>query len=243
MAKSVLLNARIFAGAVDLTGNSNKVEVSSEREEKDTTNFGSAGWKEVLGGLASTKISAGGQWEALDTTKVDDDMWANAGGTGAWSIAPNTMAVGDLAYLTNALRSKYQLGGSVGDVAPWSAEATGNSPLVRGAVLHPPGTARTATGTGTAVLLGAVTSAQRLYAAVHVYSVSGTTPSITVKIQSDDNSGMTSPTDRITFTAATAIGGQFSNVAGPVTDTYWRAVWTISGTTPSFLLAVTAGVA
>lgn len=247
MSKFVLLNSRIFAGAVDLTSNSNKVELMEDREDKDTTSFGSAGWKEVLAGLASTSLNASGQWEAGDTTKVDDDQFANLGTVGGWSVIPAaasaSVAAGDLAWLVKALRCKYVIGDQVGNVAPWSGENKGTSPLVRGAVLHPPGTARTATGSGTAVQLGAVAAGKSLYAALHVYSVSGTTPSITVKVQSDDNSGMSSPTDRITFTAATAVGGQYSSVAGAITDDWWRVTWTISGTTPSFLFVATAGIA
>ena len=116
-------------------------------------------------------------------------------------------------------------------------------PVVRGTSLHPPGTARTATGNGTAVQVGAVASGRQMYAALHVLSVSGTaTPTLTVKVQSD-TVGFGSATDQITFTAATAVGGQISRVAGPITDDYWRASWTISGTNPSFLFVVVVGTA
>ena len=57
MAKTVLTNVRCFAVAVDLTGVSNKIEVSSEVEAKDSTNYASEGYKEVMGGLASAEIS------------------------------------------------------------------------------------------------------------------------------------------------------------------------------------------
>jgi hypothetical protein len=248
VSKFVLTNCRIFAGAVDLTSNANKVELSSEVEDKETTTFGSAGWKEFLGGLASTKIAAEGQWEAGDTTKVDDDQFANIGTVGGWSIIPaaasSTIAVGDLAYLTTALRQKYQLGGAVGDVAPWTCAASGTTKLVRGAVLHVPGTARTATGTGSSFQLGATSATQKLYAALHVYSIAGTaSPTLTVKVQSDNATGFPSAADVITFTAATAVGGQFSTAAGAITDDWYRVSWTISGTNPSFLFLVTVGIA
>lgn len=248
MSKFVLLNTRIYAGAVDLTSNSNKVQLTEDREDKESTSFGSLGWKEVLAGLAESAVTAEGQWEATDATKVDDDQFANIGTVGGWTIIPaaasSTVAAGDLAWLVKALRCKYMLGGSVGDVAPWTAETKGTTPLVRGSILHPPGTARTATGNGTAVQIGAVAAGKSMYASLHVYSISGTaTPTITVKVQSDDNSGFSSPIDRITFTAATAVGGQYSSVAGAVTDDWWRVTWTISGTSPSFLFVVSAGIA
>jgi hypothetical protein len=110
--------------------------------------------------------------------------------------------------------------------------------------MHPNGTARTTTGTGTGIQLGAVTAAQRMYCNLHVLSISGTgTPTITVKLQSSVDNTFASPTDRIVFTAATALGGQASSALGAITDQWWRAQWTISGTNPSFLFAVSAGIA
>ncbi|MFE2323584.1 hypothetical protein ACFXD5_06620 [Streptomyces sp. NPDC059385] len=243
MSKFVLLNARLFAVGADLTGASNKIELSSEVEDKETTNYYSNGYQEVIGGLGSAEVTAEGQWEALDSTKVDNASWAQLGGVGPWTVCPDNAAVGDVAYLTQCLRSSYALGGSVGDVAPWSGKGASAWPLVRGQMAHPAGTARTSTGTGTGVQLGAVTAGKRLYAALHVLSASGTTPSITARIESDDNSGFTTPTTQLTFTAATAAGGEALRTTGSaITDNWWRIAWTISGTTPSFLFAASFGI-
>lgn len=243
MGKFILTNVRAFAVGADLTGNSNKIEVSSEHEDKDATNYASSGWKEVLGGLASCEITGEGQWEAGSPAMVDDSSWSQLGGVGPWSLGPAGAAVGDLTYFTQALRSSYALGDAVGEVAPWSGTAKGSWPLVRGQFAHPPGTARTTTGTGTAINLGAVTAGKRLYAALHVLSVSGTTPSITARVESDDAVGFASPTTQLTFTAATAPGGQALRTSGSaITDTWWRVAWTISGTTPSFLFVSTLGI-
>lgn len=244
MAKFVYKDARIFAGAADLSGVSNKAEVSGEREVKDVTNFRSGGWKESLAGLGSARIMAEGFWEAGDPGKIDDAAWAGLGGNGAWSVAPTDTIDGARVFFTNALQSNYTLLGSVGDVAPYKADAQSSWPLVRGLVANPPGTARTANGTGTVQQLGAVATGQAIYANLHVLSVSGTsTPTITVEIESDDAVGFPSPISRIAFAAATAVGSQARRAVGPFTDTYWRAKWTISGTTPSFLALVTFGIA
>ena len=243
MGKFVLTNVRLFTGAADLTGVSNKLEISAEVEDKETTNFGSGGWKEFRGGIAATEISAEGQWEAGDPSLVDNERWTSLGGLGPWTAGPDGAAVGNLAYFTNALSGKYVLGGEVGDVAPWTGEAKSSWPLVRGQIAHPPGTARTATGTGTGAELGAVATGKQLYAALHVLSVAGTAPSITVEIESDDASGFPSAVSRISFDAATAAGGQIKRVAGPLTDTWFRPKWTISGTGPSFLFVAAIGIA
>lgn len=245
MGKFVLQNVRLFTGGADLTTRTNQLEVVAERETKEVTAFAPSGdvWAESLAGLASTSLSAQGQWEAGDAGMVDDRSWSDLGATSAWTMCPAGAADGALAYFTSVLRGQYSLGAPVGDVAPWTANGSGTWPLVRGLLVNPPGTARTATGSGTAHELGAVGSGQQLYAALHVLSVAGTTPSITVKIQSDDAAGFASPTDRITFTAATEVGAQISRLAGPITDTHYRATWTISGTGPSFLAAVAVGIA
>jgi hypothetical protein len=117
--------------------------------------------------------------------------------------------------------------------------------MVRGQIAHPPGTARTTSGTGTGLQLGAVAAGKRLYAAVHVLSVAGTgTPSITLRVESDDNSGFTSASTALTFAAATAPGGQIIRSDGTaITDSYYRIGWTVTGGSPSFLFAAALGIA
>ncbi|HET6262350.1 MAG TPA: hypothetical protein VFG99_08950, partial [Chloroflexia bacterium] len=90
--------------------------------------------------------------------------------------------------------------------------------------------------------LPAVAAGQWLVGTLHVMSVSGTGPSLTATIQSDDAVGMPSPTARLSFNAQTAIGGQVFRLAGPITDTFYRVSYTIAGTTPSLLFMSAAGV-
>lgn len=249
MGKFILSNTRIFAGGADLTGATNKVELSATREDKDVTNFNSVDasgtvWKEVIGGLGSAKLTGSGQWEATDLSKVDDESWAEIGATGGVTVFPTTANAGDLAYVFSGLRSSYTLGGQVGDVAPWQGEWASNRPLGRGVGLHPPGTARTTTGTGTSVNVAATSASQYLYANLHVLSVSGSaSPTLTVTVQADNATGFPSPATEISFAAATAVGGQTARVVGPITDTWYRVSWTISGTTPSFLFVVSMAIA
>jgi hypothetical protein len=82
----------------------NKLEVSAERETKEVTAFATSGsvWSEVLAGIASTKISAEGQWEASDTSKVDDACSPDLASIVPVTVGPVGAADGDLAYLTGA---------------------------------------------------------------------------------------------------------------------------------------------
>lgn len=240
----VLLDCRLFAVGADLSGHSNKVELSAEVEDKDATNYRSGGWKEVMGGLGSAEISGEGQWEAGDPSLVDDASWAQLGGVGPWTVCPQDSTVGALAYFTKALSADYKIGEAVGEIAPWTGTAKSSWPVVRGQIAHPPGLARTTTGSGTALELGPLTTGQRLYAALHVLSLAGTgTPTITGRIESDADGTFASPTTRLTFTAATAEGGQILRTDGAaITDTHWRVAWTVSGTAPSFMFASSLGI-
>lgn len=240
----VFVDCRMYLASADLTGFSNKTEWTSEVEDLDKTTFASGGAKERTGGLFDTSATVDCFWQAGDLSMPDNAFWDNLGvHTVPYTVVPTAGTVGSLAYLTRMLESSIKMDGEVGKLLKASGELKGSWPPIRGTVLHPQGTARSSTGTGTAQQLGALSATQALYVTLHVLSVSGTTPSLTVKIQSDDNSGFTSATDRGTFTAETALGrGQTMKIDGAVTDDYWRAAWTISGTTPSFLFAVAAGI-
>lgn len=244
----VLLNTRLFVGAVDLTTVMNKVGITADVEEKDVTTFlpegdADSGYRKVQGGLFSSSLAMSGFWEAGDLSKVDDASFAALGTVVPTTIGPDSATVGDTAWVTSALETQYMLGGTVGDVAPWSVTAAGTGPTASGVFLHSPGTARTSTGDGTAVEHVAVAAGQKLYATLHVVEASGTSPSLTVTIESDATNDFTgSETTRVTFTEATGITSEAISIAGAITDTWYRVTHTISGTNPSFKYVCAIGV-
>jgi hypothetical protein len=222
-------------------------------EEKDVTTFlpvadPDSGWKKVIGGLASGKISGGGNWDPAPSAStlagLDDTIFGALGTVIPHSVYPAEATEGNVGYFSSVLAKSYMFLGGVGDVASWTLDDMSAWPVVRGASLEAPGTARIVTGSGTAVQLGAVSATKRLYAALHVLSISGTaTPTLTVRVQSD-TVGFPSPTTQLTFAAATTVGGQILRTnTGAITDDYYRVDYTISGTNPSFLFVVTAGIA
>lgn len=243
MAIAALTDAHIYTAGVDLQGYSNEVVLDAAVEDHDSTVFGTSGWRSKEAGLKEVTSTVSG---FFDASTLDAHLFSTFATTGiAYSVAPSAAADGDLAYTTKVMRPTYQFGGAVGELLPYTASVVGyGTPLVRGTILHPGATARTTSGTGTGRQLGAVSATQKLYAALHVLSVSGTsTPTVTVIIQSDSDNTFATPTTVLSFTAATAVGGQFSSVAGAITDTWYRVSYTISGTSPSFTFAVVAGVA
>lgn len=238
---TVLTDARVLLNGADLSGAANKVEVTPSFAEEDASTFNSNGWKELAAGQASHEWAVEGLWDAGSYAAPDDRLWADLGLVAAWT-ATAAAAEGSVAYLGNVLDAQAKLGGEVGKLMPFTAKGVGSGRVGRGLLLAGAGTARTVTGNGSPFQVGAVASGQTLLAALHVCSVAGTvTPTITVKLQSSPTSGG-AYVDRVTFTAATAVGSQLATLAGPVTDPWWRAAWTITGSTPSFLVAVAAGL-
>lgn len=247
MAKTVFLDCRAYVSGADLSGYTNMISVGESFEEKVTTSFRSGGARELLGGLATVDISASGQFEEGDPSKPGDAFWAGRRLVEPWSIAPDgqsDLAAGTLMYLTNALRTGMKTLGNVGDVSPWAGTAKGSQALVRGKCLNASGVARTATGTGTIVDMGVgPTAGQVVFSNLHVLSVAGTSsPTLTVTVQSATTIGFAGPTNRGSFTPATAVGGQTLKLATPGTDRYWRLSWTITGTGPSFLFLSSLGI-
>lgn len=134
------------------------------------------------------------------------------------------------------------LGGAVGDMATFSMSTVSDTAQVEG-VTAMPLTAYTTTTNGSVQTMTGPTAGKSLYAALFVTSVSGTTPSLTATVQSAATVGFGSPTTRGTFTAMTAAGSQWlTPVPGAITDGFWRVVFTISGTTPSFTASAVIGV-
>jgi hypothetical protein len=250
MAHFALVDVDLYAGtsstALDLSCFANSISVTTDVSMVMSTTFCSGGWEEQIAGLRSTSWTASGPTDmatatASQTSAVDEVLAVGLGGDYVLAAVPMGGTVGNVAYFTRGtLSSRTVLDGAVGDLATHSVTFAGNQPMIRG-VLDTVSTV-TSSGNSTGTLLGAVSASQRVWAACHFLTAGGTTPSITVKIQSDDNSGFTSATDRITFSAQTTKGAQFSSATGAITDTYWRALWTVSGTSPSFQTRVVIGV-
>lgn len=249
MATQVLTDVRCYVGGLDATGQTNQLALEGAAVDLDKTTFGSLGWMERQGGLKSHKIGLQGFYAAgavVGLDQQDDRMWADTiGGVSVpITLAGTSGAVGAPCYVGRALNTSYKLLGKVGDLAPFQLDTVSDGPLGDGNILHPQGTPRTVTGVGTGVQFPALVTGQKMWMALHVLSVAGTTPTLAVIVQSDTSNVFGAPTTRGTFAGVTtATGGQILSVAGPITDTWWRISWTIGGTTPSYLLAASAGIA
>lgn len=236
MGALIVSQQKVWAGKYDISGDLSAVALKHSVESKDRTTLGNA-TRQRLAGLRSVGMQLEGFYNA-GTGNIDDQMFTNIGVDGVpVSIGPTDGSFGETAYLFNAEFASYEPGAKIGDMFAFSVQAeAADSPLVRGVILH--NAARSASGNGSGNQLGAVTSAQRLYANIHLLSVTGS-GSLIAKVQSDDNASFTSAADRITFATLTALGSQSTSVAGAITDDYVRVNYTITGfTSVTFVVAV-----
>ena len=249
MAAFALVDTDVFVGGLDASCFSNKAAFNVEVADLDVTTFCSAGWRQVIGGIKSVTVDLEGPQDlafaAASAVSGPDQAYAVLGQGVSYVIqaAPVGGTEGDVAYGTQAVFTKYvPLDGTVGDVAMHKASFTGCCPVVRG--VQATLATITTTSNGTGHQLGAVSATQSIYGGLNILTAAGTTPTLDVIIQSDDNAGFTTPTTRATFTQMTAKGGQWVSAIGAFTDTYWRLSFTVGGTGgPSFQVRGFLGIA
>lgn len=235
----------VLVGGLELAGLGKEVRVATECAPLDKTNMASGGYTELLGGNKSGSVDLVLMQDRADNG-LDELAWSYLGVADVPKSIVTNSADGSTCYLMRGIVLGYDaIDGAAGELAMTRiAGRNSTGGVVRGQLIHPGSAARTSSGTGTGRQIGAVVAGKSLYAALHVLTSTGTTPSLTVKVQSDDNGSFTTATDRITFTAETDATAhyQWGSVAGAITDDYWRITYTISGTNPSFSFAVTAGI-
>lgn len=242
MATFVLTDGRLFMDGYDFSSHTQSMTLDLSADEVDVTPINSGGFRSRIAGLQDASLTANGFFEA--GVGKPDALSGISAGSEIISTISATSSAGDIAYILKSRQFSYQIGGSIGDAMPFSINNSNSSDrAVRGTILVDDSANLTATGNSTGRQLGAVAAGKSLYVAAHVVSVSGTsTPTLALKVQSDDNASFTSATDRITLTNFTAVGAQYSKVAGAITDDYFRINYTLSGTSPSFKVFITVGI-
>lgn len=239
----ILKNAKIFLAQYDISGQLNQVAVQSAVEAKPDPRFGH-----------TTKVHEAGLFEnALSGTclhkygvgEIDEVLFTRIGVAGVpMTVSPNGAAAGDVAFFMRALQASYApFEAPVGELhgGSFAAEGDAGYRLVRGQVFVAPGS-RTASFNSSVIELGAVSSEQRLVAALHVLSASGTTPTLTAIVKSAAAADFLSPTNRLSFAQATAPTSELLTVVGPITQAFYRVDVTIGGTTPNFSLVCVVGI-
>lgn len=133
MTKIVLLDAQLSIANNDLTDWCAKIELSDEFEAKETTNFGSGGAKEHLGGLESFEAAVTLKQD-YDDAALDDIMWALRRQVVTFAARAKEAAVSasNPNYTGSLLINKWvPIAGSVGDVGEVDVTFPGSGPLAR----------------------------------------------------------------------------------------------------------------
>lgn len=240
---STAKDRKLWVGAYDLSGHLQGIDFGTSVEMQDDTVFGS-NTRTSESGLDGFSIQHEGVWSA-GAGKPDTIFDEHKGLTGLLAtVAPVDGNEGSLAYFMRVAQGSYSTGGAVGDLLRFSVDlaTSKGTGAARGTLMA--NATLAATGDGTAFNLGAVGSGQKLYAGLHVLSVSGTNPTLDVVIESDDAEGMAGAVPILTFDQMSAVGGQWATpIDGPLPDTWWRASWTIGGTdSPSFDAVIAVGI-
>jgi hypothetical protein len=240
VAVFALTNAFAYCAGYDFTTDTNNLVLGVDAAALDSTAFGGSGWTSLIGGLRSGNFQMGGFFQSAVDQAPDPQAFPQLGTADQVFTFGEDATEASPVYMFQGMKSQYVLGGTVGEIAPFQLASTLNNGVgaVRGQLAKARGTVSATGAIGTAVNLGAASSSQYVYCAVHVFSA-GTT--ITLQLQSDDSGAFSSPTTVATIGPLTTTGGTWmTRVAGPATDTYYRI--NVSAITGSFIVAAAIGV-
>jgi hypothetical protein len=219
--------ASIFANGYNVSPYFASVSTSASAETAEVTTLGATS-KAYIPGIEDATFSLDGFYDG-SAGAIDAQMQNILGAETVWTVVNTTDAVGAFGYAAATIGTTYEIGAEIGGAVSVTAEGQTNSGANAMRVLHPLA-ARTTSGTGTQ-LDNSASSANGVVGYLQVTAVSGTTPSITAKVQhSTDGSTWA---DLVTFTAVTASNNAQRIAVSGTVNRYLRALWTISGTTPS----------
>lgn len=238
MATFVLLDATSHVHGYDFSGDSNKVALKSTVDAPESTVFGSGGYKSRKGGLRSVDYEVNGYWDSLPDAQGFNDLGVS---DRAVTVSASGTTETSVAYLFQAGQFEYEAFGDVGAMNPFKVKmmSTNKVGVVRGQLAKAKANVSSTGATGTGCNLGAGGAGKFLYATLHLFSV-GTT--VTVIVQSDDNSGFTTPTTVATIGPLTTVGGTFITRvdASAITDNWFR--FNVSAITGTFSMSGAIGV-
>lgn len=133
MTKIVLLDAQLSIANNDLTDYTSKIELSDEFEVKQTTNFGSGGAEENLGGLEKFEASITFKQD-YDDNAIDEIMWnlRRSVVTFAARAKESAVSASNPQYSGSIVINKWvPISGNVGDVGEVDVTFPGSGPLAR----------------------------------------------------------------------------------------------------------------
>lgn len=243
MPAFVFKDAKVVMDGDDISGILNQVGLSYESELKDATVLGDD-TRGRLSGLMTAEFALQGFWDTVLDTELFDNIGATA--DEVLSFAPDGHAVGDRAFFMKTRSANYNPGADLGEIFGFSLSAMSNEALVRGLLMVD--STETTSGNSASILFPAVASGERMFAAMHVLSAGGISPTLDMTVVSDSDGVFDSATSntRMAFSqVTTSKGAQILSVDGAITDQHWRFEWDIlddSAGSPSYQLFCLLGI-
>jgi hypothetical protein len=229
---------RIFAHAADLLLDefnfeavTNDVEIEIAQNLAEVTAFAD-GDAVFVEGKPSWEMRVNGLWSPTSPAydgEIFADLTAAARRIGVY---PNQYTAGEFGWEGRSNVSQAPSVAPKAGVIALNVTWRGDQPIIRSQSLYV-NTAISSTATGTAYEHGSVASTHKVVSIVRLLAAPGGSGSnnLVVTIESD-TSGFSSAATRLTFTTinqASVALHEVKEANGAITDTFWRAVATISG--------------
>lgn len=238
MSAEILTNAALWTAEFELGGSMNSIGIDMDVDTKDCTCFGAGARTYALGQKRVVFSFAG--YPANDA--VDAALFDMMGDAALPCTIAKARGEGEAAFVGSILDAGYSATMSVSEVRAFSGSGELSSRSFGRGRLMTIAAAASATANGTGRQLRGISAGKKAFATLHVTAVAGTAPTMDVIIQSDDNAGFTSATTHATFAQVTTLPtSQLVAIDGAITDDYWRARYTIGGTSPEFTFVVALG--
>lgn len=252
MAKPILLDRRVILGGHRISRDANRVgfgpigrtRVPAETMEVKSGRYELGRWQGefTIQGYTDEELEARFLAELAKTTAPTTPL--------TMFLEPGNGAAGEMVAQMSGCAFDINFTGEQGQLQGFEISGSAHDRGMIGEILRSSiGTAGiTGIGDGTAVNLGAISATQKMVVIYHLLNfpaAEGTTPTLDHKIQSATDEPFTTPADRAVLTQLTDTPvGLVAEIAGPVTDTWWRhSVTAVGGTgTPKLWVVVSAAI-
>lgn len=219
----ILTDANVFVDGFEMQSEMNALSVDPSKETKEDTAFGQ-NTRSFVPGLKTVAMNVSGICKQVNEANLSDIDNENVVVTFS-----DENSEGAVAYSFKSSQSSYNKSFTHGELVEFSFDAFATNDMVRGYIASIEKNVTT-DGVGSALNLGAITSGQKLYASLHVLSVSDS-DSLDVDIEMDATGAFSGSESVVaSFNTASLPTSEWVEVEGPLTGDYFRAVHAVTGT-------------
>jgi len=255
MAELVLKKTMIFMRGMEFSNNLSQVNMNLSVDLHDRTGFGSSG-RQRQAGLKDIEVSGNGFWNAgatsgFGTTDYPDPKMFNQVGSSqeVWSILPDGTSECSPGYSFKVVAGEYSPGATIGDMLGFTFAVSGDGgSVVRGKVIGN-GNFSSDKPNSTACEIGAVTSSEDAYIALHLLDFSSSGGAGTIEVITAAASGMAAATTLFSVALVSSDDVRTATMystnqqpAGSTGFTWWQAKYTPTTTDDNADVMINAGI-